>query len=59
MCKEKEVTMVEIELDLDDKTVESLIEHAKTNIINDEKALINWAVNDILAKKMKEEENEE
>ena len=48
MCKEKEIKMVEIELDLDEKIINGLITHAKTNILKDKKALINWAVNDIL-----------
>ena len=39
-----------MELDLDENTAKGLVEYAKTNIINDEKALINWAVNDMLAK---------
>ena len=57
---EKEIKMVEIELDLEENTVTKLLKYARENIINDEKALINWAVNVILAemvKKNKEEEN--
>jgi hypothetical protein len=42
---EKKVKMVEIELDLDEKTHTRLIEYAKEHIIHDEAALINWAAN--------------
>ena len=47
---EKEVKMIEIELDLEEKTIDGLLEYAKINILNDRDALINWAANDILQK---------
>jgi len=57
MSEEKEVKFVEIELDLDQITINGLIEHATKNILNDKEALINWAANDILEKKIEEIEN--
>ena len=48
MCKEREVKMIEMELDLEEDTVTGLLDYARKNIINDEKALINWAANVIL-----------
>ncbi len=49
MCKETEVKMIDIELDLDKDTVDKLLEYARDNILKDEKALINWAANDMLS----------
>jgi len=54
----KEVTMIELELDLDNDIVKALIEYASSNIVNDDQALINWAVNDILKKVVEEKEKE-
>lgn len=48
MKKEKEIKLIEIELDLEQETIDRLIEHAKKNIVNDKQALIDWSVNDIL-----------
>gem|GEM_PF-6163455 len=50
MENEREVKMIEFEMDLEEKMVEGLIEYAKANMVNDTNALINWAVNDILKK---------
>lgn len=45
--------MVEIELDLDQKTIDYLVAHGKKNIeSDDEKVLIDWAANDILKQMM-------
>ena len=68
MCEEREITMIEMEIDLDEKTHAKVLEYAKENILNDEKALINWAVNVMLSEivetdgeclKQKEKENGE
>jgi len=46
--EDKIVQMVEIELDLDEKVIDGLIEYALKNIKNDRNALINYAANKIL-----------
>lgn len=56
--KERKIEMVELELDLDDNVVAKLLEYAKVNILNDNTALINWAVNKILLEMVKRKENE-
>lgn len=45
---DKIVQMVEIELDLDKKVIDGLIEYALENIKNDHGALVNYAANKIL-----------
>jgi len=46
--KEKIIKMVEIEIDLDEKTADYLVKYALKNIKNDKPSLINYAVNKIL-----------
>jgi len=46
--KEKIIKMVEIEIDLDEKTADHLVKYALKNIKNDKPSLINYAVNKIL-----------
>ena len=56
MKEDKEITMVEIELDLNKETYDKLIEYAKENIVNDEQALLNWGVTHALEEIIKENE---
>ena len=44
----KDIVMKEITLDLDDDIVEGVIEFARSKIVNDKQALINYGVNLIL-----------
>lgn len=46
--KDKIITMHEMELDLDQKTIDGLCEWALKNIKNDRDALVNYAVNKVL-----------
>ena len=46
------IKMVEFDLDLEDYVVEFLLKYAKDNIVNDNKALVNWAASDILSKQL-------
>ena len=48
ILKETNVPYVNLELDMDDKTRELLIQYAKNNILKDEDALLNWAFTDAL-----------
>jgi len=59
MKKEKEIKLIEIELDLEQDIIDRLIEHAKKNIVNDKQALIDWSVNDILLQIVTNAKNKE
>lgn len=59
MSKEKTIKMVELELDLDDTTINRLVEYASKNILNDKVALINWAANDVLRRTIEEKKEKE
>lgn len=48
--KEKDVLMKEIELELENDVVEGIVEFARSKIVNDKKALINYGVNKMLEK---------
>jgi len=56
---ERVVEMVEFELDLENELIEKLLAYAKENIVNDTKALINWAVNDALMTMIKKDAEKE
>ena len=47
-CEEKDVLMKEITLDLDEDIIEKILEFARSKIVNDKQALINYGVNFIL-----------
>lgn len=51
---ERDVKYVELDIDMSDDTSEMLLDYARKNIMNDEKALINWAFIDALQKGLKE-----
>ena len=53
---EREVKMIEMELELDEDLIEKLVAHGKENI--DREALINWSVNDILKKVVEEHKDD-
>ena len=43
--REKAVKYWDIDMDMSQKEQDALINYAKQNILNDEKCLLNWAVN--------------
>ena len=45
MKKDKIIKMVEIELDLDEDTIERLLNYASQEILKDKQALLNYGVN--------------
>ena len=55
ILSEKKVEYVEMQVDFSDKERSDLVEYARKHI--DDDSLINWAVGDILKKKLKAEEN--
>ena len=50
MKKEKIIKMVEMELDLEGNIIDGLVKYAVEGIKDDKRALLNWAVNDIFAR---------
>ncbi len=50
---EKKVEMVELDVTFTDDEAEKFITYARKYIVNDEAALINWAINDMLLKQIK------
>ena len=50
MSKEKEIKMIEIELELSDKVIDGVVEFAFETIKNDKQALLNYWVDKILEK---------
>lgn len=51
------IKMVQLTLSIEKKLSEKLIRYAKDNIINDKEALLNWAINNILKEKIKNEKH--
>jgi hypothetical protein len=45
---EREVKMVEFDIDLDNDTREKLLDLARVQILEDEDALLNWVINKLL-----------
>ena len=58
MAKEKEIKMLEIELEIDNETVKKLCDYALEEIKNDINALVNYAANKILSRKILEQSSE-
>ena len=56
MKKDKIIKMVEIEVDLEEDTIEKITKFALETIKNDKKALINYGVNKLLEKMIEREE---
>lgn len=50
---EKKVEMVELDVTFNDDEAEKFITYARKYIVDDEAALINWAINDMLLKQIK------
>lgn len=47
---ENTIAMAQFDATFEREETKLLLEHARINIVNDENALINWAINDLLQK---------